>query len=115
RRLLPVGEHIALLLQPFPLRAGMLQLGGVIAVEHEDHPLIGVEWRRLGAVDKETHIRLIGIAGTGSEQHRLRLRALAGIGAVWEETILPVGPQMRIENVEAILFLGLYDDPPSPF
>ena len=97
--LLPVGERVALALQALPVRARRLHLVLVVTVEHEDDALIGIERRRLGAGDQETHGGGVRIVGRGRQQHGLIGREGLLVRAVRQETVFAEGPQMGVERV----------------
>ena len=101
---LPVGslEPAGLRFTPArPCRGNRLV---VFAVKQQDDALVGrgiLRHRR--AVDQKADIRAVRIVVVDGEQHRLHRGLALAIGAVREEIVVAIGPQVSVERVDALL------------
>jgi hypothetical protein len=111
----PIGDVETSRLGIVPAPACLRHRVRVVAIEQDHDALIsGGVSRQRNAVDEETNVRAIRIGFVHRDQHRLRLRVAVAFGAVRQETVLAVRPQMRIERVDALLRSGLHHDVPAP-
>src|SRR5690606_29509537 len=101
RRLLPVRDRVAAALELLPAGAGARQRLGIGAVEQEHDAFVAAEIGRLGTVGKEADRRAVGIVSALRQPHRLLLGPAVGGGAVREERIVAVRPQVGVERLQA--------------
>ena len=57
---------MTLFFQQFPLRPRLFQLLLVVAIKHENQPLIGFDILRFGAIDEKAHGRALDCRGLSS-------------------------------------------------
>src|SRR4029079_14321449 len=113
---LPVGYLEPLRLGLPPSLARRRNRVIVLAIKHQHQSLVAAGVRRHRyAVEKEADCSAIRIVLGGGEQDRLR-RGFAGTGgAMRQEAVVAVGPQMRIERIDALLGAGLHHHAPAAF
>ena len=94
---------------------GAFQLFRIVTVEHEDDALIGIGLRWFGTIDDEADGRPVGVIAGDGEQNRLISGQFALVGAVRQEAVVPIGPEMRIERIPSCRLLHLDGDAPAAF
>src|SRR6188472_3412271 len=74
----------------------------IVAVKQKDQTLIsgGIGGERR-PVDQKADLRAIGIVVAAGDQDRLRCRFRLLRRAMWQETVVTIGPQMGIESLDA--------------
>src|SRR5581483_7362881 len=112
--LLPVGRLVPGRADTGPRRACAPDRVGIVAVEEEDDALVAGEIAGFGAVGEEADAGAVRIVAGGGQPDGLVLGESVPGGAVRQEALLAVGPQVGVERVAALLGADLDDGAPPP-
>ncbi|MOA07764.1 hypothetical protein D3C78_1274810 [compost metagenome] len=104
---------MSLCFQPFPVISRHFKLVGIVSVEHEHDTLIGLHRWRLCAINDKADTRRVGVLVRRRQENRLALRCGRSIGGVRQEAVVTKGPQMRVEEITALLTRRLDRDLPA--
>ena len=98
-----------------PLRARLGHGGFVASVEHIDDARIGRGVVELRAVDQEADLRPVRIVTARGKVNGMGLNMTVACRAMGKEALLAIGPQQRVERLDALLACGLHGGTPTAF
>ncbi len=102
--LLPIGHRMARILGLLPLLAGAQQGILVGPVEQDADPLVGPGIRRqVGALDQEPDRGGVRIYVPQRQHHRLARRIGLAVGAVRQEALVGIGPEVVVQRLQTLL------------